>query len=49
MTSFIQGFRDYVEKSTNFKQLIDQSQVFSPEAKETLEKAASEFSNIYSA
>ena len=49
ITSFINGFRDYLDKSTNFKQLIDESQVFSPEAKDILEKAAQEFSNIYSA
>ena len=44
--SFVNGLRDYLEK-TEFKKIVESSQDFTPEAKDTLEKAAGDFSNIF--
>nr|AJM90099.1 ATP synthase CF1 alpha chain [Trentepohlia annulata] len=43
---FVNGLRDYLEK-TDFKKIVESSQDFTPEAKDILEKAARDFSNIF--
>lgn len=47
ISAFVAGLREYLEK-TKFSSIVQSTKEFTPEAKEILEKSATEFANIFS-